>query len=135
MKISSKGRYALQLIIFLAQTPGFVSLNVVSQKTGISKKYLEQIVSLLTKSGLLLANRGFQGGYKNSLPPDKVTVYDVLKITESALLFDNDDNTDNFALKSVFSELNDVVSSYLKSVLIKDIIEKENERLINDYVI
>ena len=63
MKISTKGRYALRLLIDLAQhnDSGFITLKDIAARQNISKKYLEQIVPILTKSGMVLSNRGFQG--------------------------------------------------------------------------
>ena len=63
MKISTKGRYALRMLLDLAehQNDGYIALKDIAKRQEISKKYLEQIVSLLNKSGILQANRGFQG--------------------------------------------------------------------------
>ena len=65
MKISTKGRYALRMMLDLAehQQDGFVALKDIAARQNISKKYLEQIVPILNKSNFLQANRGFQGGY------------------------------------------------------------------------
>ena len=66
MKISTKGRYALRMLLDLAQNQGdgYVSLKDIAQRQEVSKKYLEQIVPLLNKSNLLRTNRGYQGGYR-----------------------------------------------------------------------
>ena len=66
MKISTKGRYALRMLIDLAlhQQDGFIALKDIASRQNISKKYLEQIVPILNKSNILQANRGFQGGYR-----------------------------------------------------------------------
>jgi len=137
MKISTKGKYSLQLILYLAQNinNGYISLTDISNKINISKKYLEQIAQLLNKSGIINANRGFQGGYKLRLNPKDITVYDVLKITETSFLQKDYEEIENFALKSVFNGLNNVISDYLKNITIEDIMNKETERLLNDYMI
>ena len=79
MKISTRGRYALRMLVDIAenQDRGFVSLKDISERQGISKKYLEQIVSLLNSAGMLKAGRGFQGGYKLSkdYPVDREYMY------------------------------------------------------------
>ena len=87
MKISTKGRYALRLLIDLAQhnDSGFITLKDIAARQNISKKYLEQIVPILTKSQMVQSNRGFQGGYKLSKSPDQICVYDVLVATEGNL--------------------------------------------------
>ena len=84
MKISTKGRYALRLLIDLAQhnDSGFITLKDIAARQNISKKYLEQIVPILTKSQMVQSNRGFQGGYKLAKNIDQICVYDVLVATE-----------------------------------------------------
>ena len=64
MKISTKGRYALRMLLDLAQhrDKGFVPLKDIAERQNVSKKYLEQIVPILNKSDMLQTNRGFQGG-------------------------------------------------------------------------
>ena len=63
MKISTKGRYVLRMLIDLAehQGDGYIPLKEIAQRQGVSKKYLEQIVPMLNKSDILRTNRGFQG--------------------------------------------------------------------------
>ena len=76
MKISTKGRYALRLLIDLAEHEGegYVALKDVAERQGVSKKYLEQIVPILNRSDVLKTNRGYQGGYCLAKSPDKYTV-------------------------------------------------------------
>ena len=87
MLISTKGRYALRMLVDLAehQNDGYVALKDIAKRQGISKKYLEQIVPLLNKSDILRTNRGFNGGYRLAKSPDKYTVGDILRITEGSL--------------------------------------------------
>lgn len=86
MKISTKGRYALRMLLDLAehQSSGFVALKDIAERQNISKKYLEQIVPILNKSDILRTNRGFQGGYRLARNPDKYTVGEILRLTEAA---------------------------------------------------
>ena len=65
MLISTKGRYALRMLLDLAihRAEGFIALKDIAERQNISKKYLEQIVPLLNKADLLKTNRGYQGGY------------------------------------------------------------------------
>lgn len=65
MKISTKGRYALRMLLDLAenQDEGYIALKDIAERQNISKKYLEQIVPMLNRAGLLKTNRGYQGGY------------------------------------------------------------------------
>lgn len=87
MKISTKGRYALRVMVDLAlnDKEGFVSLNDIAKRQEISNKYLEQIVSLLNKAGFLKTARGNMGGYKLARKPEEYVVGDILRATEGDL--------------------------------------------------
>ena len=86
MKISTKGRYALRMLLDLSEhREGFVSLKDIAARQEISKKYLEQIVPLLSRAGMLEANRGFQGGYRLARRPEEYTVLEILELTEGGL--------------------------------------------------
>ena len=83
MLISTKGRYALRVMLELAQgEPGeCMPLPVIAQRQGISEKYLESILSVLSKAGMLSALRGKGGGYKLAKAPEDYSVYDILCLT------------------------------------------------------
>ena len=87
MRISTRGRYALRMLLDLAenQGDGYVALKDVARRQEVSKKYLEQIIPILNRSGLLKTSRGFQGGYRLALSPEKLRVGDVLRATEGDL--------------------------------------------------
>jgi Rrf2 family protein len=84
MKISTKGRYAIRLMLDIAQHSNGenVSIKDVSKRQGISLKYLEQIVNMLSKAGYLRSQRGSQGGYRLVKSPSEYTVGDILRVTE-----------------------------------------------------
>ena len=87
MKISTKGRYALRLMIDLAENSSGnpVSLKDVAKRQGISDKYLEQIISVLNKAGYVRSVRGAQGGYLLKSDPETYTVGMILRQTEGSL--------------------------------------------------
>lgn len=87
MKISTKGRYALRMMIDIAENEknGSVSLKDISKRQDISLKYLEQIVGLLTRANLVKSRRGAGGGYVLAKSPEKYTVGDILRVTEGNL--------------------------------------------------
>ena len=87
MKISTKGRYALRLMIDLAmhENEGYISIKSISQRQGISEKYLEQIIKMLSKNSLVESTRGAQGGYKLTKKPSEYTVGEILRVTEGSL--------------------------------------------------
>ncbi|MCM1262293.1 MAG: RrF2 family transcriptional regulator [Butyrivibrio sp.] len=87
MKISTKGRYALRLMLDLAMynTGGPVSLKDVAKRQEISDKYLEQIISVLNKAGYVKSVRGAQGGYMLKKQPSEYTAGMILRLTEGDL--------------------------------------------------
>lgn len=87
MKISTKGRYALRMMLDIVQHQGdgFVTLKDTAQRQVISKKYLEQIALQLTQAGFLTAVRGHQGGYRLVRSPQEYTVLQILQVTEGSL--------------------------------------------------
>lgn len=88
MRISSKGRYALVSMIYMAQSfdsGRFITVISISEKFRISKIYLEQVFALLKKGGLLISTKGSQGGYQLARSPKQITVCDVLYAIENTL--------------------------------------------------
>ena len=87
MLISTKGRYALRMLVDMAehQTMGYVPLKEIAQRQDISEKYLESIVKSLVKDGVLVGLRGKGGGYRLSRSPDQITVAQILRLTEGSL--------------------------------------------------
>lgn len=141
MRISTKGRYAIRMLIDLAQhkSDGYVALKDIAQRQNISKKYLEQIVSTLSKSYLLQTNRGFQGGYRLAVSPERCTVGKVLKLTEGSLApvseTDGSYSIYDDPCYFVWQGLNNVIDKYLESITIQDIVDRLTESYANDYVI
>ena len=84
MRISTKGRYALRLMLDVAASggTGYVSLKDVAARQEISVKYLEQIAGSLSKAGMLRSSRGSQGGYQLTRPPEAYSLGDILRLTE-----------------------------------------------------
>lgn len=87
MRVSTKGRYALRMMVDFAlyDTGEYISLREVAVRQELSMKYMEQIVSLLSKAGLLLSVRGPQGGYRLARRPAEYTVEEILQVTEGSL--------------------------------------------------
>ena len=85
--VSTKGRYALRVMIDLAERTeqGFVPLKEIAERQEISKKYLESIVSLLVKGKLIAGSSGKGGGYKLCRPPEDYTVGEIIELTEGTL--------------------------------------------------
>lgn len=145
MKISTKGRYALRMIIDLAlhHNDGYVSLKDIAERQDISKKYLEQIVPMLNKSGILRTNRGNKGGYSLSKTPDQLSVGDVLRATEGSLApvacLDDEPNLcprqENCSTLYIWEGLFKTITNYLNSITIQEIVDKMSENSGSDYCI
>ena len=130
MKISTKGRYALAVLIESAKNSNdeYISLKKISEGLGISMKYLEQIVQILVKNNLLNVSRGKQGGYKLSKDISNYTIGEVLTVTEKnievikCLSNSNDCKLDpNCKRYRLFKGLDDVIKNYLNNVKLEEI--------------
>ena len=146
MKISTKGRYALRMLLDLAEhkNEGFIALKEIAKRQSISKQYLEQIVSLLnTSKNILRANRGKQGGYMLVKEPSQYTVGQILRITEGGLapiacLEDEVNQCDRVEFCKtlpMWEELNRVITEYLDSVTLQDMLDQYQGQEFNGYVI
>ena len=145
MKISTKGRYALRMLIDLAEHEGdgFIALKDIAERQSISKKYLEQIVPILSRSGILRTNRGSQGGYALAKEPEHVTVGEILRLTEGSLspvaCLDGDPaqcpRSADCPTLPVWQGLNRVINEYLDGITLRSILDSQRVRYINDYSI
>ena len=138
MKISTKGRYALRMLLDLAehQEDGFIALKDIAERQHISKKYLEQIIPVLNKSDILLANRGYQGGYRLAKSPEHYTVGDILRLTEGSLAPVACCERSNDCLTlPVWKGLYKAITDYLDSITLRDILNSNSAMIANDYVI
>lgn len=143
MKISTKGRYALRLLIDLAQhsDDGVVALKDVASRQSISKKYLEQIVPILTRADMLITSRGYQGGYKLARPAESYTLGDILRLTEGSLapvacLEHNPnlcENSSSCVTLPVWQGLYDVINNYVDNITLQDILDKWSENSGDNY--
>ena len=87
MLISTRGRYALRVLIDMAehQADGMIPLKEVAKRQEISEKYLESILKTLVKNGVITGTRGKGGGYRFNRPAEQVTVGEILRMTEESL--------------------------------------------------
>ncbi len=146
MKVSTKGRYAIRLMIDIGiQNNGYVRLKDVAKRQEISIKYLEQIVGSLQKAGLLLSSRGAQGGYKLAKDPENYKIGEILRATEGSIApvscLDDDINNCNrnhlCSTLDFWKGLYDVINDYLDSHNLAELmeIEKNNQQKNIDYSI
>ena len=141
--ISTRGRYALRMMLDLAQNQGdgYVALRDIAARQEISKKYLEQIIPLLNRAGMLQTTRGVQGGYRLTRRPEEYTVLDLLEVTETGLsavaCLEKDAakcprSADCMTLP-VWQGLDKIIRDYLGGITLQDVLDRHN--VGNDYVI
>ena len=143
MLISTKGRYALRVMIDLAehQAEGLIPLKVIAQRQEISEKYLESIIKLLVRAKLLNGVRGKGGGYKLTKAPEQYTVGNILRLTEDSMapvscLEQGADTCPRIAecrTLPLWQGLNKVISDYLDNITVADLVQHNAQG--NDYVI
>lgn len=139
MKLSTKGRYGLRALIDLARYSENepVSITNISDRQGISERYLEQLMSLLKKGGLVKSVRGAGGGYVLAKELEEISVGDVLRALEGNLEpvscsgFDAEDGckaADNCVTKYVWQKINDSINQTVDEIKLDQLVE-ESRRL------
>ena len=132
-KISTKGRYALRLMLDLAlhDKGEFIPLRSVSKRQLISDKYLEQIITQLSRGGFVISARGAQGGYKLAKSPEAYTVGDILRTTEGSLApvaCADEGNTEcprreTCPSRPVWQKLDTLINNYLDGITLEDLLK------------
>lgn len=139
MKISTKGRYAVRVMMDIAEHDDgkeFVKANQISARQGISAKYLEQIIAILNKAGYVTSVRGAQGGYRLSQSPEQYTVGMILRLTEGSLVpvacMDDEENTcsrcNSCEPLEVWKQISDAINNVVDNVTIADLLQKKQNR-------
>lgn len=137
MKVSTKGRYALRMMIeFGLNLDRCTKINQVAVRQGISDKYLEQIVTILHRAGYVRSIRGAQGGYMLTKKPEEYTVGMILRQTEGSLspvsCLDDDVNQCEraglCATLTVWQQLKDAIDQVVDSVTLADLIEEQKRK-------
>ncbi|MBQ8514071.1 MAG: Rrf2 family transcriptional regulator [Ruminococcus sp.] len=135
MMISTKGTYALRVMIDLAQhaNEGYISLKSIAERQKISMKYLETIVSLLNKGGLVLSLRGKDGGYMLKRPAEEYCIGEILRLTEGGLTpvschgFSEGEreceNVDRCLTFPMWQKLDTLINEYLDKVSLRDLLD------------
>lgn len=134
MKISTKGRYALRLMLDLAinHTGSYIPLKTVAQRQEISDKYLEQIIHQLSKAGFVQSARGAQGGYRLTRTPAQYTIGEILRSVEGSLApvscLDCStpcDKIDSCITIGLYKKIQDAIDGVVDNTTLED--------MINDY--
>lgn len=133
MKISTKGRYALRLMLDLALNDSEkpVRIKEIAKRQGISDKYLEQIISVLNKARFVRSVRGPQGGYLLTKKPEEYTVGMILRLTEGSMApvdcIDEELGTctrmNDCATSIVWKKLNDAICDVIDHITLADLVD------------
>ncbi len=140
MKVSTKGRYALRLMLDLAmngEEGNVIRIKDIAERQQISDKYLEQIISVLNKAGYVRSVRGPQGGYTLKKKPEEYTVGMILRLTEGSLapvpcVEDEElfcEREKQCATVEVWKRLNDAVNNVLDNMTLADLVEIQKEKM------
>ena len=146
MKISTKGRYAVRVMLDLAlhNTGECIKVKDIAGRQGISEKYLEQIIAVLNRAGYVNSVRGAQGGYRIAKDPSEYTVGMILRLTEGSMApvacLDEGapecDRCDTCETLEVWKELYAAINNVIDNVTIADLVERSRQRAENlDYSI
>lgn len=146
MKISTKGRYAVRVMLDLAlhNTGECIKVKDIATRQGISEKYLEQIIAVLNRAGYVNSVRGAQGGYRIAKDPSEYTVGMILRLTEGSMApvacldegAPDCDRCDTCETLEVWKELYAAINNVIDNVTIADLVEKSRQRAENlDYSI
>lgn len=145
MKISTKGRYALRMMLDLAlnSNGSYISLKDISARQSISDKYSEQIINQLSKAGLVRSTRGAKGGYMLARKPDEYTVGDILRVMEGSLApvacLEGDDvecdRASYCVTLGVWRKLDKAIKGVVDSITLEDLVKEQKELNGYDYII
>lgn len=136
MMISTKGRYALRVMIDLAEHSGdnYIPMKAVAERQKISLKYLEKILPPLTKNNFIIGVHGKGGGYKLTKAPDEYKVGDILRVTEGDLApvaclecdAEKCENVENCRTRPMWDKFQNIINDYFDSVTIGDLMKDNN---------
>ncbi|MBQ2895280.1 MAG: Rrf2 family transcriptional regulator, partial [Oscillospiraceae bacterium] len=128
MMISSRGRYALRVMVELAGREGLTPLKDIAAKEELSQKYLESIMTLLSKAGLVEGSHGRGGGYRLSRPPEEYTMEEILSLAEGGISAvgcqaeSGCQRADCCPTRPLWARLDELVSGFLSSVTLADLL-------------
>lgn len=130
--ISSKSNYALKAMIYIAiNNDKIVKIKDISKSEDIPAKYLEQVIALLNKNGLLKSFRGNNGGYQLTKRPEDYNAYEIITAVDGGI----DINYDQKNLLKFWDNYNDIKKNYLSNITLANLIDDYSEYYVNNYCI
>ena len=143
MMVSTKGRYALTVMVDLAKLSdgGYVSLSDIAEREHLSMKYLESIISILNKGGMLQSLRGKNGGYRLAREPKEYNISEILLLTEGTLapvncIMQEGVECEKAATCStlpLWAGLDGVIENYLSGITLEDVMSGNRKKMLGEY--
>lgn len=134
MKISTKGRYGLTIMMALAKNfgKGPLALKVIAKEHDLSEHYLEQLIAPLRNAGLVQSIRGAYGGYELTKSPREITTADIIRVLEGPIRPVEVMEDDDPAKKELWMKIRDAVKDVLEKTTLDDMIHYEDKELVQD---
>src|SRR5699024_8991161 len=136
MKISTKGRYGLTIMIELARQYGNgpVSLKSIAESKDLSSHYLEQLATPLRNAGLIKSIRGAYGGYELAKKRDEITAGDIIRVLEGPIVLVEGIENEEPAQQALWLRVRDAVRDVLEQTTLEDLIEHDEQEMIGQYM-
>lgn len=136
MKISTKGRYGLTIMIELAKKfgEGPISLKSIAQTNDLSEHYLEQLIAPLRNAGLVRSIRGAYGGYVLADNPAEITAGDVIRVLEGPIAIVEGIENEEPAQRELWIRMTDAIKSVLDNTTIDDLAKHSNDEIVEGYM-
>jgi Rrf2 family transcriptional regulator, cysteine metabolism repressor len=136
MKISTKGRYGLTIMIELAKRDGEgpTSLKSIAQTNELSEHYLEQLIAPLRNAGLVKSIRGAYGGYVLADAPSKITAGDVIKVLEGPIVLVEGIENEDPAQRELWIRIRDAIKDVLDNTTIEDLAKHSDDEAMEGYM-
>lgn len=137
MKISTKGRYGLTIVVELGAKfgQGPVPLRKIAEEQNLSEAYLEQLIPPLRNSGIVKSVRGAYGGYMLAKSPSEITAGDVIRILEGPIqLVEGLDESDSFPQRELWKRIGDAVRGVIDTTTIEDLVASNESDQLDSYM-
>lgn len=136
MKISTKGRYGLTIMIELARQygKGPISLKSIAESKNLSAHYLEQLATPLRNAGLISSIRGAYGGYKLAKKKDKITAGDIIRVLEGPIVLVEGIENEEPAQQALWLRVRNAVKDVLETTTLEDLIKEDENKMIGEYM-
>ena len=136
MRISTKGRYGLTVVVELGKKygEGPLPLRKIAEEHNLSEAYLEQLIPALRNSGIVNSVRGAYGGYKLAKPPSEITAGDVIRLLEGPIEVVEGLEDDMVPQQSLWNRIGEAIRGVLDTTTIKDLVDSDESTNLDGYM-